>query len=65
MTLDVNIFSIPRQPDFEEDDVCEVNYLDNVVDEYFGFLQYEDPVESTLTHFFFLNLKLILLSRMR
>ena len=53
MTLNVNIFSIPRQANLKEEDVRDISYLDTVVDEYFNVSQYENPVESTLTHSFY------------
>lgn len=52
MTLDVNIFLIPRHPDFEENVVHEISYLDIIVEEYFDFLHYEDPFNLTPTYSF-------------
>nr|XP_011463572.1 PREDICTED: LOW QUALITY PROTEIN: uncharacterized protein LOC101311565 [Fragaria vesca subsp. vesca] len=50
MTLDLNIFSISKQP-LENDEVGEVNLIDNLVTDTFHQSSIKDPLEACLVHF--------------
>lgn len=51
MPHDANIFSIPRQPNLQqEDDIHEVSLIDSIVEDHFNLTQYGNPIGSCLTH---------------
>ena len=51
MSMDVNIFNIPKQPNFHEEEIKEVDCVDALVQDYFDATCLEDPVESCIANF--------------
>jgi hypothetical protein len=50
MSLDINIFSIPKQPTWEDDDILESDMIDALVQEEFNQSYSDDPLESCLVN---------------
>ena len=50
MSLDINIFSIPKQPTWEDDDIQETDMIETIVQEEFNKSHPDDPLESCLVN---------------
>ena len=49
MTINLNIFNVIKEMG-DEEDVCEVNMIDSVVQKYVDNVSYDDPLMSCLVN---------------